>query len=117
MGAVVRLSASLVQQAAAGDDRADLGWEGRNGVALVLRQVLNGACRKVHFHFVAVRGVLCRFGAFEYGEPDIDAVAEEDTREVAGDDAGYAARLYRDGRVMSPGFTFLTNSLSISSMQ
>ena len=94
---------SLAEQSAARDDRAYFGREGGNGVFLALGEVFYGAARKVHFHFVAVLRFRCGGGAFENGQTDIYAVTEEYAREVAGYDAGDAARLNGDGGVLAGG--------------
>ena len=99
----IRKLQDRVDQTALLNDVLDELGEGLRLIGLACGLVGDNARIEVDGNGVAVLDFLCRLVALEDRETDVDRVAVEDAREGGGDDAGNAARLDRDGRVLTRG--------------
>ena len=90
-----------VEQAALIDDVDKEIRKSLTHVALAICDIGNNAAFKVDLNFVAVVYLLARFIALDYRQTDIDGVAVENSCKCRSDNAGNAACLYSDRRMLA----------------
>lgn len=90
----------MFHQPAVGDYLLNERREGFGLVALARGFVKNHTLAQIARYNVARRNSLYCLGAFEYGQAYVYGIAVKDSRKAVGNNQAYAARLYRDGRVL-----------------